>query len=129
MLKKINPEDLKEGQEYYVKLKFYFKDTGLTPYCFRDILEDDYWYHKDQPIYTLEDQSIISTIQEQPIVLTHDHHPDPELAMLVNVASRLYVSYSELCEISNKDMPTMDTCANEASAIIAACKRIKEGER
>lgn len=129
MLKKINPEDLKEGQECYIKVVTEKVKTSDGRPVLRDIAGNLYYPSRGEPIYTIEEQSIISTIQEQPIVLTHDHHPDPELAMLVNVASRLYVSYSELCEISNKDMPTMDTCANEASAIIAACKRIKEGER
>ena len=93
-MKKVNPEDLVVGQEYYVKLKFGFKDEGLTPLCFTDILEDDYWYHKDQPIYTAE--------------------PDNDrLKMVVGVASRLYAS---------TNFGNYDTCARKALELITACE-------
>ena len=92
-MKKVNPEDLVAGQEYYVKLKFGFKDKGLTPLCFTDILEDDYWYHKDQPIYTAE--------------------PDNDrLKMVVGVASRMYVTRNLKPEL----------CAREALKLITACE-------
>ena len=106
-MKKVNPEDLVAGQEYYVKLKFGFKDKGLTPLCFTDILEDDYWYHKDQPIYTLDDQP---------------QKPDPELEMLVNVANDIFCA-------SNNPKYTVEDAAVDAYNLIAACKQIKEGER
>ena len=92
-MKKVNPEDLVAGQEYYVKLKFGFKDKGLTPLCFTDILEDDYWYHKDQPIYTADND---------------------RLKMVVGVASRLYVTRNlkpELC--AREALELITACENE----------------
>lgn len=101
MLKRINPEDLKEGQECYIK----FIVSIEQPLHLSDMSDNTFRLSGSEPIYTLDDQP---------------QHPDPELEMLVNVASELYAT---------TNFGNYDTCAREAAYLIAACKQIKEGER
>ena len=86
-MKKVNPEDLVVGQEYYVKMKLSDKDSTDLPYCFEDIQGSIEWLPQDQPIYTAE--------------------PDNDrLKMVVGVASRLYAS---------TNFGNYDTCAAKPS--------------
>jgi len=105
MLKRINPEDLNVGQECYIKVVTEkVKISDRSP-VLRDIAGNFYYPSRSELIYALDDQP---------------NHPDPELEMLVNVASRLYVTG----EFGNHN-----SCARDAAELIAACKKIKEGER
>ena len=113
-MKKINPEDLVVGQKYYVgELRLEEKENKFYPFrILSDVHGNKCTIHESQPIYT------------------HEESTDIELEMLVNVASRMYVSFSEICEQTNKDMLSMDNIAREALKLITACKTaIKEGER
>ena len=110
MLKQINPEDLVVGQEYYVKLHFNRIDTdGEFPAVFSNNKNSYNFIPINQPIYTLDDQP-------------KPHHPDPELEMLVNVANDIFCA-------SNNPKYTVEDAAVDAYNLIAACKKIKEGER
>ena len=92
-MKKVNPEDLVVGQEYYVKMKLSDKDSTDLPYCFEDIQGSIEWLPQDQPIYTAE--------------------PDNDrLKMVVGVASRMYVTRNLKPEL----------CAREALELITACE-------
>ena len=118
-MKKVNPEDLVVGQEYYVKLKFDFKDKGLRPLGFTDILEDDYWYHKDQPIYTAEQVATLEVKED-----------NARLKMVVEVATALYVAHGTTADGKNTFMPDRDQIAHEALELITACEEaLKEVER
>jgi len=99
-MKKVNPEDLVVGQEYYVKMKLSDKDS---PYFVRDVAGQEGW---TEPIPLL--------------TLTPSSEPDNDrLKMVVGVASRLYAS---------TNFGNYDTCARKALELITACeKAIKEG--
>lgn len=114
MLKQINPEDLKVGQECYIKVVTEkVKISDRSP-VLRDIAGNFYYPSRGEPIYTLDDQP---------------QKPDPELEMLVNVATALYVAHGTTANGVNTFMPDREEIAREAANLIAACKQIKEGER
>lgn len=104
-MKKVNPEDLVVGQECYIKVVTEKVKISDGSPVLRNIAGNFYYPSRGELIYTLDDQP---------------QHPDPELEMLVNVASRLYVTG----EFGNHN-----SCARDAADLIAACKQIKEGER
>ena len=126
-MKKVNPEDLVVGQEYYVKMKLSDKDSTDLPYCFEDIQGSIEWLPQDQPIYTAE--------------------PDNDrLKMVVGVASRMLIAdthysaleiESELGHNLSEDSQERSKqwasaykrlVAREALELITACeKAIKEG--
>ena len=114
MLKQINPEDLTVGQEYYAKMRYVSTDNTYWPLNFIDGDGAEMSFTKNCPIYTLDDQP---------------NHPDPELEMLVNVATALYVAHGTTANGVNTFMPDREEIAREAANLIAACKQIKEGER
>lgn len=93
-MKKVNPSDLVVGQECYIKLVARQNSDGSMTM----IDEDGYAYlpSGSEPIYTASDEH------------------DPELEMLVNVASRIYTD------------PIFDDGFDEAAKcaadLIAACK-------
>lgn len=117
-LKKINPEDLVVGQEYYVKMKLDTVDDSSMPFAFNRTGDLDYvWFYKDQPIYTIEESADI------------EESNDIELEMLVNVATALYVAHGTNADAVKTFMPDREQIAREALELITACKRaIKEGE-
>lgn len=114
MLKRINPEDLKVGQEYYAKMRYVSTDYTYSPLNFIDSDGDHRSFTKNCPIYTLDNQP---------------QHSDSELEMLVNVATALYVAHGTTADGVNRFMPSKEEIAREAADLIAACKQIKEGER
>lgn len=133
MLKQINPEDLKVGQECYVKVRFATIDKNQScPLILIDCDKDRRVFSLDQPIYTLDDQP---------------QKPDPELEMLVNVATALMINdlhfteneiEEELGHKLSEDKKERakqwasaykKLIAREAADLIAACKKIKEGDR
>lgn len=105
-LKKINPEDLKVGQECYIKVVTEKVKTRDGRPVLRDIAGNLFYPSNGEHIYTIDDQP---------------NHPDTELDMLVDVASRIFTipTYSG----------TVDQAAHTALNLINACKEIKEGER
>lgn len=106
-LKKINPEDLKKGQKYFVELEYRSTFSDKT-YKFIDSAREAMVIEKEEPIYT------------------HESSTDTELEMLVNVASRLLVAYGA----SQGTMPPDDRVVKDALDLITACKNaLKEGER
>ena len=105
MLKQINQKNLVVGQECYIKVVTEKVKISDGSPVLRNIAGNFYYPSRGELIYTLDDQP---------------QKPDPELEMLVNVASRLYAT---------TNFGNYDTCAREAADLIAACKRIKEGER
>lgn len=112
-LKKINPEELVVGREYYVKLKLFETDESSFTFGFKDLRGGEFWHSDDQPIYTYE--------ADQPIIATLEQTADTELEMLVNVASRLW---------ETKPYSTWNDCIKEAKEFITVCKNaLKEGER
>ena len=125
-MKKVNPEDLVAGQEYYVKLKFGFKDKGLTPLCFTDILEDDYWYHKDQPIYTADNDRLKMVVEVATALLVNDtHYTENEIEG--ELGHKLSEDKKE--RVKQWASAYKKLIAREAADLIAACKQIKEGEK
>lgn len=132
MLKRINPEDLNVGQECYIKVVTEkVKISDRSP-VLRDIAGNFYYPSWGGPIYTLDDQP---------------NHPDPELEMLVNVATALMINdlhfteneiEEELGHKLSEDKKERakqwasaykKLIARDAADLIAACKQIKEGEK
>lgn len=140
-MKKINPKDLVKGKKYLVELEFN-RDIieGPYPLQFTDTRGGGNCLPLTQPIYTLEeDQPIVGTLEQT--------GTDPELEMLVNVAIALMINdlhfteneiEEELGHKLSEDKKERakqwasaykKLIARDAADLIAACKRIKEGER
>lgn len=105
-LKQINTEDLVEGQEYYVKMKY--NGSMIQYMSFEDIAMDATLIAKDQPIFTLEEA------------------PEPDntdLEMLVQVASARHTDcMNAIIKGAKTAFPSNDELAREALELITACK-------
>lgn len=131
MLKQIKPSDLIIGREYYVKMKLDLLDDSDMPLYMETFMGSKYWFHKDQPIFTLE---------EAPQATLEVREDNTDLKMLVEVASRLYSPELEIT-IGNAEIITGKTppsnseenldywievnakmAVRTAKALITACK-------
>lgn len=126
-LKQINPEDLVEGQEYYVKMKFHMNDEA-------EILPLHFFYG-DTNVACLELEAPTFTIEEAPEVTLEVKEDDSELRIKAQImagilANSVYASHL----MGNTFEPAQGAVAELInrmySELITACKKaIKEGER
>lgn len=116
-ISQVNHENLKVGKKYFIEFQLLKCDQSSIPYLFVDNGNRKIWLTEANPYFE------IAPVTDPDVSIE-------DLNMVVEVASRLKSDYMARITHGYSSILKPDSeIAREAADLIAACKKIKEGER